>query len=143
MSDQFELERFVASQADCYADVVAELRVGAKATHWMWFVFPQLRGLGRSAAADYFGLRSAAEARAYREHPILGSRLLECVELVLAVKGRTLREIFGTPDDMKFQSSMTLFAESVPAEAVFAYALQRYCGGERDGRTLALLARLP
>jgi uncharacterized protein (DUF1810 family) len=137
--DPFDLARFVDAQARCWADVVAELRAGRKRTHWMWFVFPQLRGLGRSQTASYFGLSGAAEAAAYAAHPLLGERLRECAELVLAADARSAHEIFGSPDDLKLHSSLTLFAQVAPLEAVFGAALERYFGGTRDGRTLELL----
>jgi uncharacterized protein (DUF1810 family) len=106
-----DLDRFVVAQDPVYARVRAELAAGAKTSHWMWFIFPQLRGLGRSAMADHFGIADRAEAEAYLRHPVLGERLRECTRLVLAVRGRDATGIFGTPDDMKFHSSMTLFAE--------------------------------
>jgi uncharacterized protein (DUF1810 family) len=133
-----DLERFVAAQAPLIDDVMAELQAGRKRTHWMWFVFPQLRALGRSSTAHFYGIASLAEARAYLAHPVLGPRLLDCTRAVLAVQGRTLHEIFGTPDDMKFRSCMTLFSQVTPEP--FTAALARYCGGEADERTLALLA---
>lgn len=133
------LSRFVDAQDPVYAQVCAELAAGRKRTHWMWFVFPQLRGLGHSAMATHYGLASADEALAYWRHPILGPRLKACTELVLAVEGRSAFEIFGTPDDMKFRSCMTLFDRCVEAEPLFARALSRYFGGEPDARTLALL----
>jgi len=138
-NDPYDLQRFVDAQAGCYADVVAELRAGAKTTHWMWFVFPQLRGLGSSAMSERFGIRSKAEAIAYLEHPILGERLRECVELVLAVDRRTASQIFGTPDDLKLHSSMTLFACAAPGERLFVETIERYYGGVMDGRTLERL----
>ncbi len=139
MSDPFDLRRFVEAQSECYDDVVAELRAGSKRTHWMWFVFPQLRELGHSARSEHFGIGSRAEAIAYWEHPVLGARVRECVELVLAVDGRTALEIFRTPDDLKFCSSMTLFAEVVPQDRSFAAAVAKYFGGVMDSRTLELL----
>jgi uncharacterized protein (DUF1810 family) len=105
----FDLERFVTAQEPVYEDVLAELRAGRKRTHWMWYIFPQLCGLGRSAMAERFGIVSAEEARAYLAHPLLGKRLVRSVETVLAVPDRSLQEIFRSPDDMKFRSSMTLF----------------------------------
>jgi uncharacterized protein (DUF1810 family) len=138
-SDPFDLERFVTAQAGCYQDVVAELRAGAKRTHWMWFVFPQLRGLGSSATARYFALSGTEEARAYWEHPLLGGRLRECVALLLAVDGRTAQEIFGSPDDLKLRSSLTLFAQVTPQDRSLAEALDRFFGGIPDERTLAAL----
>ena len=135
-----ELNRFVEAQNPVYAQVCAELAAGAKRSHWMWFIFPQLRGLGHSAMAVRYGLASAAEARAYWQHPLLGPRLKECTQLVLAVQHKSALEIFGTPDDMKFHSCMTLFAHCADDEPVFVEALARYCAGQQDRRTLALLS---
>jgi len=138
MSD--DLERFVTAQAPVYERVVAELRAGHKRTHWMWFVFPQVRGLGSSPMAQTFGIASLDEARAYLAHPVLGSRLIACTELVLAVTDRSAHEIFGSPDDVKFRSSMSLFAlAAADGERVFTRALDRYFGGVADERTGALL----
>jgi uncharacterized protein (DUF1810 family) len=139
MDDPHDLQRFVAAQDPVYAQVCAELAAGAKTSHWMWFVFPQLRGLGRSATARHYGIGSRAEARAYWEHPVLGPRLRACTGLVLAVPGKTALQIFRSPDDLKFGSSMTLFAEVAPHEPLFARALDRYFSGRADPRTLALL----
>jgi uncharacterized protein (DUF1810 family) len=140
MSDVFALERFVSAQAPVFADALAELRAGRKRSHWMWFVFPQLRGLGLSPTAHHFGISGLAEARAYLAHPLLGERLLRCTEAVMAVEGRTLHEIFGSPDDLKFASSMTLFTITAPERPnLFHQALERYCNGQADARTLALL----
>ena len=145
MDDPYDLERFVAAQAPLYTQVRAELAAGDKRSHWMWFVFPQLRGLGQSAISIRYAIASLDEARAYLAHPLLGARLVECTELVARVEGRTLHRIFGSPDDLKFQSSMTLFAEAAAGDAAraapFDGALAKYCDGERDGRTLALLRR--
>ena len=135
-----DLNRFVEAQNPVYAQVCAELAAGAKRSHWMWFVFPQLRGLGHSAMAVHYGLASAAEARSYWQHPLLGARLKECTQLVLAVQRKSALEIFGTPDDMKFRSCMTLFAHSAAGEPVFLGALARYFAGKPDERTLALLS---
>ncbi len=139
------LERFVEAQEPVYARVLAELAAGRKRTHWMWFVFPQICGLGESATSRHFAIDSLAEARAYLDHPVLGPRLLECTRLVNAIEGRTLVEIFGSPDDLKFRSSMTLFAAAAggSGRALFDAALQRYCGGKPDERTIALLAPKP
>lgn len=137
--DPYDLQRFVRAQEPVYAQVLAELAEGRKRSHWMWFVFPQLRGLGRSATAQHFGLASRAEAAAYGRHPLLGSRLRECTALVLALQGRSATQVFGPPDDLKFRSSMTLFAQVVPGEPAFRAALDRYFGGQADARTLALL----
>ncbi|HXE21369.1 MAG TPA: DUF1810 domain-containing protein [Rhodoferax sp.] len=138
MADPHNLERFVQAQNPVYAQVCAELAAGLKTSHWMWFVFPQLKGLGRSAMAQHFGITSRAEAQAYWHHALLGARLKECVELVLAVEGRTALQIFGSPDDLKFHSSLTLFAQAAPDEPVFQRALPRYFDGESDARTLEL-----
>ena len=137
--DPFDLQRFVDAQNAVWSRVHRELAAGAKSSHWMWFVFPQLRGLGRSATALRFGLASRAEAEAYWRHPLLGPRLKEGSELVLAVADRSALQIFGPPDDLKFCSSMTLFEAVAPDEAAFARALEKYFGGERDSRTLELL----
>ncbi|XYH97857.1 DUF1810 domain-containing protein [Sorangium sp. So ce1128] len=139
MPDPYDLQRFVDAQAPVYDRVLAELRRGEKTSHWMWFIFPQLRGLGHSAMARRYGIASKAEAEAYLQHPTLGPRLLECTRLVNQIAGRSLYDIFDSPDDMKFCSSMTLFARAAPDEATFLAALDKYCGGEPDPRTLALL----
>jgi uncharacterized protein (DUF1810 family) len=136
----FELERFVEAQAPQIDQAKAELAAGRKRTHWMWFVFPQLRGLGRSETARHFGLRSRAEAVAYLAHPVLGTRLRTCVALVLAVDGRSAHEIFGTPDDLKLRSCLTLFREVDDPGGMFARALDKYFGGAPDPATLQLLA---
>ena len=139
-ADPFDLQRFVTAQAPVFALALEELKKGRKRTHWMWFVFPQLRGLGSSSMATFYGIGSLEEARAYLAHPLLGPRLVLCTETVLAVKGKSLREIFGSPDDMKFGSSMTLFARASDDDGVvFRRALDLYCRGRPDDRTLALL----
>ncbi len=140
MSD-FDLQRFVDAQDRVYDQIRAELAAGAKTSHWMWFVFPQLQGLGRSAMAVKYEIVSRQEAHAYWQHTILSARLKECVESVLAVKGKTAFQIFGTPDDLKFRSSMTLFSQAVPDEPVFKRALIKYFDGRDDSRTMELLAR--
>lgn len=139
MTDPFNLQRFVDAQAPVYADVLDELRAGRKATHWMWFIFPQLRELGRSAIAKHYGISSLAEAIAYMEHPLLGQRLLECTGLMLAVRSKTALEILGSPDDLKFRSCMTLFRAARPELPVWDAALARYFGGKGDAATMALL----
>jgi uncharacterized protein (DUF1810 family) len=141
MSDPFDLARFVAAQAPVVARVTAELSAGRKQSHWMWFVFPQLAGLGLSATAAKYAITSLDETRAYLAHPVLGPRLMECTRMVLAVEGRDAHAIFGSPDDLKFRSSMTLFAQAAPEEPVFGAALDKYFGGEADARTLQLLNR--
>ena len=135
-----DLERFVVAQAPHVDDVKAELAAGRKRTHWMWFVFPQLRGLGRSQLAWRFGLQSARQARDYLAHPILGPRLRECVELLLAVQDRSAHEIFGSPDDLKLRSSLTLFRAIDGADGQFGRALDRFFDGQPDPQTLQLLA---
>lgn len=134
----FDLDRFTAAQDAVLVQVREELRAGQKRTHWMWFVFPQLAGLGHSATARRYAIASAAEALAYRAHPILGPRLLDCTGLVNAVAGRSAHQIFGAPDDLKFRSCMTLFAATCP-DAAFPDALARYFGGIADPATLDLL----
>ena len=131
---------FVQAQQGVSEQVTAELVGGRKTTHWMWFVFPQLAGLGRSEMARRFALGSLEEAEAYWRHPVLGTRLLDCTRLVNELAGRSIHEIFGSPDDLKFHSSMTLFAHAVPDEPRFAQVLARYCDGAPDPLTLALLA---
>jgi len=136
--DPFGLQRFVDAQMPVYETVRAELAAGRKRSHWMWFVFPQLRGLGVSSTARHYGIDSLAEARAYLAHPVLGARLRECCALMLAVPGRSAHEILGSPDDLKFRSCLTLFSLAAPDEPVFGQALAKYYGGEADPRTLAL-----
>jgi len=138
-ADPFDLARFVEAQAGVYPDALAELRAGRKDTHWIWFVFPQLAGLGASAMNRRYAIGSLEEAVAYLEHPVLGPRLRECVDAVNGLQGRTARAVFG-PDDVKFRSSLTLFHRAAPQEPRFAEALEKYFGGEQDGRTLQLLA---
>ena len=139
MSDPYNLARFLQAQAPVYAQVLAELRDGRKRSHWMWFVFPQLAGLGYSAMAQFYAIATLEEAKAYLADPVLGARLRECAGLVLAVDGRSIHEIFGSPDDLKFHSSMTLFGHADPADGVFLQCLQKYFAGREDAQTLALL----
>ena len=139
MTDPFDLQRFVRAQGPVMAAVRRELGAGEKRTHWMWFVFPQLAGLGHSPMAQRYAMGSLAEAAAFLAHPVLGPRLLECTGLVNAVPGRRVHAIFGTPDDRKFHSSMTLFHRAAPDEATFHTALERYFGGVEDRATLRLL----
>jgi uncharacterized protein (DUF1810 family) len=141
MADPFELDRFIVAQEDVIADALAELHAGQKRSHWMWFVFPQLRGLGPSPTAQRFGIADLGEAQAYLAHPLLGRRLFACTDVVLSIEGRTLHQIFGPPDDMKFLSCMTLFAmASNDSESVFHVALDRYNSGQLDFRTADLLS---
>ena len=137
--DDFHLERFVEAQARNYADALAELKRGRKSSHWMWYVFPQVAGLGFSPMAQTYAIGSLAEARAYLAHPVLGPRLRESVAAVLAVDRRSAHDIFGSPDDLKLRSSLTLFAQAAPQELLFRDALAKYFAGEPDPRTLELL----
>lgn len=139
-SDPYDLDRFVMAQAPVYDIALAELIGGRKLTHWMWFVFPQLRGLGRSSMASRYGIDSIDEARAYLAHPVLGPRLRECVTAVLDCGETSLRTIFGSPDDMKFCSSMTLFSAAAgDDDGLFNTALDTFCGGRKDEATMKLL----
>jgi uncharacterized protein (DUF1810 family) len=133
------LDRFTAAQDGVYPRVIEELSAGRKRSHWMWFIFPQLAGLGSSAMAQRYALGGLDEARAYLAHPLLGARLRECSALVLAVQGATVHGIFGAPDNMKFHSSMTLFAQAAPDDALFRACLGKYFGGVPDQATLDLL----
>ncbi len=137
----FDLERFVAAQEGVYPQALAELKRGEKASHWMWFVFPQIAGLGFSMMAQRYAIRSADEARAYLAHPLLGARLREVTEAVLAHRGKPAEAIFGTVDALKFRSSMTLFEAAAEDPAPFGRALELFYGGERDAATLKLLGR--
>ena len=139
VDDPYDLNRFVAAQASVIETVLGELRRGQKVSHWMWFVFPQIAGLGSSAMAQKYAIGSIGEARAYLAHPVLGERLRTCVEHVLEVRERSAHQIFGSPDDMKFQSCLTLFAEA-SGEEVFLRALEKYYGGEPDSGTVRILA---
>jgi uncharacterized protein (DUF1810 family) len=139
-ADPFDLERFVTAQTAVFPAVLAELQAGRKRTHWMWFVFPQLRGLGYSSMAAFYGIASLHEARAYLVHPVLGPRLDLCTRTLLELENGSLHQIFGSPDDMKFQSSMTLFALAAgDPVSPFYKALDRWCGGTLDPQTLRLL----
>jgi uncharacterized protein (DUF1810 family) len=140
MSDPYELERFVAAQRPLFSRVMAELEAGQKRSHWMWFVFPQIAGLGHSPMAQRYAIGSLDEARAYVAHDVLGPRLRVVTELVLRTRDRSIGAIFGQPDDMKFRSSMTLFAQAVPGD-VFDAAIAAFFGGEADAATIAQLRR--
>jgi len=137
--DPYNLERFVAAQRGDYKRALAELLRGRKQSHWMWYIFPQLEGLGSSEMSRRFAIKSAAEAKAYLAHPVLGLRLLACAEAVLSVEGRSALEILGSPDDLKLKSSATLFAAVTPPGSVFEQLLAKYYGGVRDEKTLELL----
>lgn len=138
-TDSFDLQRFVAAQAPVYDRVLDELRAGRKRTHWMWFIFPQIEGLGFSATSRRYAIRSRAEAAAYLQHSLLGARLAECAALLLGVQGRSALDILGAPDDLKLCSSMTLFAAVSPPGSVFARVLMHYFQGQGDPRTLSRL----
>jgi len=139
MRDPCDLNRFVVAQEPVFTTALNEPGSGRKRTHWMWFIFPQLRGLGHSSTAEFYGIGSLNEARAYIAHPLLGPRLILCTEAVLGISDRSLQAIFGSPDDMKFRSSMTLFALTAGnPDSVFQRALDRYCGGRMDERTVGI-----
>jgi uncharacterized protein (DUF1810 family) len=137
--DPHNLQRFLDAQARVIDQVLAELRDGRKRSHWMWFIFPQIAGLGSSPTAQHYAISGRAEAVAYLDHPTLGPRLRQCTDLVNQVAGSTIDDIFGYPDDLKFRSSITLFSGVAPGEAVFRTALDRYFAGQPDSATLALL----
>jgi len=140
--DPHDLNRFLSAQEGVYERALAELKGGRKLTHWMWYIFPQIDGLGYSPTAKRYSVKSVEEARQYLSHPVLGKRLLECTDAVVALKGASVSEIFGYPDDLKFKSSMTLFERIAGSGSVFSSALDRYCHGERDAATLRLLEKL-
>ena len=134
-----DFDHFITAQEPVYAEVVRELAKGEKCSHWMWFIFPQLRGLGYSAMAQKFALGSLDEARRYLVHPVLGARLRECTRLVLTTQNRTAEDIFGPVDAMKLRSSMTLFSLASPGDGLFEGIIEKYYDGEKDGRTIELL----
>jgi len=133
------LERFVTAQAQIYPRVLAELRAGEKQSHWMWFIFPQIAGLSGSYRGQLYAIQSLNEARAYLAHPLLGARLRECCQSVMAVEGKTAHDIFGSPDDLKFRSCLTLFTQATPTETLFTDLLDKYFDGEADPLTLQKL----
>ena len=137
--DTFDLARFTVAQDGIYGQVLSELRDGQKRSHWMWFVFPQIVGLGHSPTTKHYAIKSRKEAQEYLAHPILGTRLTECAAIVLGIEGRTAFEIFGSPDDMKLKSSMTLFSAISEPESVFSLVLDKFYQGQPDPRTLTLL----
>ena len=137
--ESYDLDRFVRAQDPVLPVVLAELKAGRKASHWMWFVFPQIAGLGSSPMASRYAIGTLAEAEAYLRHGVLGPRLLECTDLVTHIEGRSAGAIFGSPDDMKFRSSMTLFGRAAPAETAYRAALDTYFGGVEDPATLKIL----
>ena len=139
MNDEYNLQRFLDSQAHVYSDALAELQAGRKTSHWMWFVFPQLAGQGRSATAQRYAISDINEARAYAAHPVLGARLNECAQALLCRTDRSAKQILGSPDDLKLRSSMTLFALAAPQNALFTQVLSLFFNGEGDSRTLQLI----
>lgn len=137
--DPFDLQRFVDAQHGVYESALGEITQGQKRTHWMWFIFPQIDGLGSSPAARHYAIKSREEADAYLRHPVLGPRLAACAEAALAVDGRSAREMFGSPDDLKLRSSATLFAAIAPGGSVFERVIEKYFNGQPDPKTLELL----
>jgi uncharacterized protein (DUF1810 family) len=141
--DPHDLRRFIQAQEDVYEQALSEIRAGRKRSHWMWYIFPQYAGLGFSSTSQHYAIRSLDEAKAYLAHPILGSRLIECAEVMLAVEGRSAHDVFGSPDDLKLKSCATLFAEVSPPGSVFELVLKVHYQGERDEKTLGLLGVSP
>ena len=139
MNDPYDLSRFVRAHEAEYERALKEIQSGRKRSHWMWYIFPQIDGLASSSTSKYYSIKSAGEARAYLEHPILGPRLVACAEAVVGLEGRSAAEIFGSPDDLKLQSCATLFASVLPPGSVFERLLTKYYRSERDGKTLLLL----
>ena len=142
IEDRFDLARFISAQEMVYARVLYELRNGRKRSHWMWFIFPQIDGLGNSSTTKLYAIKSIEEAQEYLNHPVLGKRLKECAEAVLAIERRSVSEIFGYPDDMKLKSSMTLFENVTNSDSIFSSILDKYFNGARDLRTLNLLEKM-
>ena len=138
-SDPFALQRFISAQEEVYEHVLKELQHGQKRSHWMWYIFPQMDGLGVSAMSRFYAIKSIDEARAYLQHPILGKRLIECSRTVWLIKNRSVREIFGSPDDMKFKSCMTLFEIVAPSNSIFTKLLEDLFSNERDNKTVQLI----
>ena len=139
-ADPYDLDRFVRAQQIDYAPALSEIRAARKRSHWMWYIFPQYAGLGSSPMSQQYAIRSLAEAKAYLRHPVLGPRLVECAEAVLQLEDRSALEVFGSPDDLKLRSSATLFSASTDAGSVFERLLEKYFDGQRDQRTLQLVA---
>jgi uncharacterized protein (DUF1810 family) len=138
-SNPIDLSRFTSAQENIYATALAELRSGRKRSHWMWYIFPQIDGLGHSATSKHYAIKSVEEARQYLNHPVLGKRLLECAEAVIAIEERSIAEIFAYPDNLKLKSSMTLFAYVTPPRSVFSRVLDKYFNSDQDVLTLQLL----
>ena len=142
-ADHSNLDRFVKAQEEIYSRALAEIKLGDKRSHWMWFIFPQLDGLGYSSTARFYAIKGTEEARAYLKHPVLGKRLSECSEALLKLSGKSVEEIFGYPDDLKLRSSITLFASVSQPGSVFARVLEQYYASQPDGKTLELLKQVP
>ena len=140
--DIFNLRRFLGAQDSVYQNVLRELQNGQKRSHWIWFIFPQIKGLGRSSTSKFYSIKSKEEALAYLNHSVLGKRLLECTTIILAIENKSAAQIFGSPDDLKLKSSLTLFASISPANSVFHEALNRFFAGNLDGKTISLLNNL-
>jgi len=138
----FDLQRFLAAQDAQYANAIAELGRGRKTTHWMWFILPQIAGLAMSSTSRFYAIKSVEEARAYVDHPTLGTRLIECCETLMLTDGRSAADIFGYPDDLKLHSSMTLFANVTGDDSIFKLVLEKYFDGRTDERTIAILGAL-
>jgi uncharacterized protein (DUF1810 family) len=137
--DPYDLNRFLQAQSGDYAQALSEIKAGRKRSHWMWYIFPQIDGLGFSSMSQRYAIKSVTEAKAYLDHPMLGPRLVEIAEAALSVEGRSAHDIFGSPDDMKLKSCATLFARVSPPDSVFSRLLDKYFRGERDGKTLGLM----
>jgi uncharacterized protein (DUF1810 family) len=142
MNDPFDLKRFLDAQHNIYDEVLAELRQQRKTGHWMWFIFPQIKGLGLSPISQRFAIQSLQEATAYLDHPILGPRLLECTQVLLLARDKPIRQVLGTPDDMKFRSSMTLFAQATTTNHLFVESIDAHFDGKFDDLTLNILRDL-
>lgn len=141
MAQETDLQRFLDAQATDYAQALAEIKNGRKRSHWMWYIFPQIQGLGFSSTSRHYAIRDLAEATAYLQHPVLGKRLAEISSALLGLASRDASRVFGSPDDLKLKSSMTLFAAVPGADGVFEQVLAKFFGGVRDGQTLQLLGR--
>jgi uncharacterized protein (DUF1810 family) len=142
ITDSNEENRFLTAQQNIYSHVLKELQNGKKTSHWMWFIFPQIDGLGHSSTAKYYSIKSINEAKEYIDHPILGKRLLECSNLILKIQGKSVEDIFGYPDYLKLKSCMTLFNYAVPKQKVFADVLNKYFAGEQDEQTISILQKM-
>jgi len=141
--DPYNLQRFVSAQEAEYGQALAEIRAGRKKNHWMWFIFPQFDGLGFSPTSRFYSIKTIEEAKAYLDHPVLGPRLLKCIRALLELQGRTAAQIFGSPDDLKLRSCLTLYSVASPSEKIFRKALEKYYAGEPDVRTLRLIGEKP